>query len=166
MMIDPSVWFLDLSPELAIVLISMIPVTELRASIPIGIEIYGLPVMAVWILAVIGDIIPAIVLLLLFPRIHGWLIRTRFLGSFIAKKLKKSENAFSGKYEKYGSIALVIFVGIPLPFTGSWTGSLASFIFGIPFKKSLPLIFLGVCVSATLVTLITIFAGGALRIIF
>lgn len=166
MTLDPTSWFPNLSPELATVIISMIPVTELRASIPIGIEVYDLPVMTVWILAVIGDIIPALVLLLLFPRMHDWLVRTKFLGAIFTKKLEQAEKMFSGKYTKYGAIGLIIFVGIPLPLTGSWTGSLAAFVFGIPFKKSAPLIAIGVCVAATLVTLITLFAGGALRAIF
>jgi len=57
-------------------------------------------------------------------------------------------------------------VGIPLPLTGSWTGSLAAFVFNISFKKSWKLILIGICVAATLVTLITLFAGGTLRTIF
>ncbi len=162
-MLNPVTWFSSVSPEVATFFISMIPVTELRASIPIGIEVYGLAVWKVWIISVIGDLIPAIVLLLIFPRIHDWLVRTKFLGSIVTKKLKHAEKAFSGKYIKYGAIGLIIFVGIPLPFTGSWTGSLAAFVFGIPFKKSVPLIAVGVCVAATLVTLITLFAGGTLR---
>ncbi len=166
MSLDPTTWFANLSPELATVLISMIPITELRASIPIGIEVYDLPVMTVWILAVIGDLIPALFLLLIFPHAHRWLVKTKFLGDLMTKKLEHAEKAFSGKYTKYGAIGLIIFVGIPLPFTGSWTGSLAAFVFGIPFRKSAPLITAGVCVAATLVTLITLFAGGALRVIF
>ncbi len=163
---DPTMWFANLSPEFAIMLISMIPITELRASIPIGIEVYDLPIMKVWILAVIGDIIPAIALLLFFPIVNKWMIRTKFLGDIVTKKLQHAEKSFSGKYKKYGVIGLIIFVGIPLPLTGSWTGSLAAFVFGIPFKKSAPLITIGVCVAATLVTLITLFAGGTIRAIF
>ena len=64
------------------------------------------------------------------------------------------------------AVALIIFVGIPIPFTGAWTGSLAAFVFNIPFKKSWPLILAGVCIAATLVTMITLGAGGIIRSFF
>ena len=156
-------WFSNMSPELATLLISMIPITELRASIPIAIEVFGLPVWKTWIIAVIGDAIPAIVLLSIIPWLHKWVLKHKFLGKVLTHTLERAEKKFSGKYAKYGAIALIIFVGIPLPLTGSWTGSFAAFVFNIPFKKSAPLIFAGICVAATLVTLITLFAGGTLR---
>ncbi len=157
--------FSNMSPELAVLLLSMIPVTELRASIPIGIEIYGLEIWKTWIIAVIGDLIPALAILYLMPLLHDWVMKRRILGPVLSHHLRKAEKAFAGKYSKYGAIGLVIFVGIPLPFTGSWTGSLASFVFNIPFKKSVPLIAIGICIAATLVTLITLFAGGTIRAI-
>ncbi len=161
--LNPVTWFADLPHEWAVFFLSMIPITELRAAIPIGIEVYKLPVLTTWILAVLGDFIPATLILLLIPLTHDWVVKQKFFGSVLTKFLKKAEDKFSGKHAKYGAIALVIFVGIPLPFTGSWTGSLAAYVFNIPFKKSWPLIFGGVCIAATLVTLITLFAGGALR---
>ena len=150
-------------PELGVFLLSMLPITGLRASIPIGIEVYGLPVIETWVIAVVGNILPTIFILLLFPKMHEWLIRQRFLGDVVKKKMQAASEKFSGRYAKYGAIALILFVGLPLPFTGAWTGSLAAFIFDIPFKKSLPLISIGVCIAATIVTLITVFAGGTLR---
>ncbi|MBU2542750.1 small multi-drug export protein [Patescibacteria group bacterium] len=164
--LNPVEWFVNIPPEWAIFWTSMIPITELRASIPLGIEVYGLAIWKVWIIAVIGDMVPALVILALIPHIHKWVIRRRFFGSILTKKLQEVDRKFSGPYFKYGAMALIIFVGIPLPFTGSWTGSLASFVFNIKFKRAVPLIFIGVCVAATLVTLITLFAGGTLRAIF
>jgi len=161
--LNPVDWFTNIPPEWATIFISMIPVTELRASIPIGIEVYGLAIWKVWLLAVVGDFIPAIFILYLLPILRNWIMRHKFLGKVLTKELKKAEKRFAGKYEKYGMAGLIFFVGIPLPFTGSWTGSLAAVVFNIPFKKSVYMIFVGVCLSATLVTLITLFAGGALR---
>lgn len=161
--LNPVTWFVGMPPEWSVFFISMIPITELRASIPIGIEIYKLTVWKVWILAVLGDIIPAIFILYFIPFVHGWIVKRKILGKMLTKKLKHAEKAFSGKYAKYGALGLIIFVGIPLPFTGSWTGSLAAFVFNIPFKKALPLITAGVFMAATLVTIITLFAGGAFR---
>jgi len=165
-MFDPVQWFVNIPHEWAVFFLSMIPLTELRASIPIGIEVYKMPWWQVWWIAVAGDFIPAVFILLLMPVIHGWLVKRRILGELLTKKLNHAERVFSGKYSKYGVIALIIFVGIPLPFTGSWTGSLAAFIFNIPFKKSWPLILAGVCMAAMLVTLITLFTGGTLRWLF
>ena len=165
-MFNPATWFSTLPPEIAVLLLSMIPVTELRAAIPIGIEVYNIIWWKVWIYAVIGDFIPAIFILYAVPRMHDWLLQQKFIGAVFRKKIEQAQKAFQGKYAKYGAIALVVFVGIPLPLTGSWTGSLAAFIFNIPFKKSWPLIFVGVCMAATLVTLITLFAGGAIRVLF
>jgi len=164
--INPIQWFASIPPEWAVFWTSMLPVTEIRASIPIGIEYYGLPIWKVFIIALMGGIIPAIFLLLFLPKLNTWIQKNKFFGKIFNKHLKKAEKKFSGKYSKYGALALIIFVGIPLPFTGAWTGSLASFVFNIPFKKSLPLIFAGVVLAATLITLITLFAGGTIRVLF
>lgn len=158
--------FSSFDPHLAVFFLSMLPITELRVSIPIGIEVYHLAIWKVWLIAVAGDFIPALFLLWVMPQLHDFLIKSKTFGKVFSKRLEKAEKAFSGKYVKYGALGLVIFIGIPLPFTGSWTGSLAAFIFNIPFKKSWPLILYGVCMAATLVTLITLFASGAIRSIF
>ena len=163
--INPVEWFVNLSPEWATFFISMIPITEIRAAIPIGIEVYHLPIWKVWVLAVIGDMIPAAFILFLVPWFHKWAVKNRFFGKGLAKILRRAEKKFAGKHAKYGALGLVIFVGIPLPLTGSWTGSLAACVFNIPYKKALRLIFYGVCIAATLITLITLFAGEAVRAI-
>lgn len=164
--LNPVDWFVNISPELATFFISMIPITELRASIPIGIEVYGLDIWKVWLIAVIGDFIPAVVILYFLPLLRNWILKNKFFGKVLTHSLNKAEKKFAGKYEKYGLLGLVVFVGIPLPFTGSWTGSLASVVFNLPLRKSAPMIFVGVCVAATLVTFITLFAGETLRAIF
>jgi len=162
--INPVDWFSRISPEWATFWTSMIPITEIRASIPLGIEVYGLPIWKVWIISVLGDIVPPLFILLLMPYFHRWAVNKKFFGPALAKLLKRAEKKFSGKFAKYGAVALVLFVGIPLPLTGSWTGSLAAFVFNIPYKKAAKLIFFGVCIAATLMTLITLFASKALQI--
>jgi uncharacterized membrane protein len=154
-MFNPATWFSSFPPEWAVFFLSMIPITELRAAIPIGIGVYGLSVMKTWVFAVSGNLVPTIFLLLLMPYVHDWVLKQKFIGNILRKKLKEAEKKFSGNYAKYGAIALILFVGIPLPFTGAWTGSLAAFVFRIPFRKAFPLIFLGVCLAATLMTIIT-----------
>jgi len=164
--LNPATWFAAFPSEWAVFFLSMLPITELRAAIPIGLTVYDLSLPVTWLMAVFGNLVPSFFLLLLLPRLHDWIVRQKFIGPVFKKKLEDAERYFSGKHAKYGAIALVLFVGIPLPMTGAWTGSLASFIFKIPFKKSLPLIALGVALAATLVTGITLFAGGAWRALF
>ncbi len=154
--LNPATWFAALPAEWAVFFLSMLPITELRAAIPIGIGGYGLPVSTTWLVAIIGNLIPTFFLLLLLPRLHDWILRQKFIGPVFQKKLRDAERYFSGNHAKYGAIALVLFVGIPLPMTGAWTGSLAAFIFKIPIQKSFPLIALGVCLAATIVTLLTV----------
>ncbi len=154
-------WFVYFPREWAVFFIAMLPIAELRAAIPIGLEVYQLPIWKVEILAILGNMFPTIFILLLMPKLHEWMIHKRFLGSVLIKKIQHIEKAFSGQYAKYGALALILFVGIPLPFTGAWTGSLAAFIFDIPFRKSWWMILCGVCLAAIIVTFITLFATRA-----
>jgi len=164
--LDVLSWFVNIPQEWAVFLLSMLPITELRAAVPIGLTVYKLPVEKVWLLAVLGNMTPTLFILWLMPKLHDWVVNHHFLGPILTKKLKQAESKFSGQYFKYGAIALILFVGIPLPFTGAWSGSLACFVFKIEFKKALPLIFIGVCLAATVVTFITLFGGGIWRIFF
>jgi len=153
-------WFADLPHEWAVFLLAMLPITELRAAIPISITIYGMPVLKTLMIAVVGNLVPTFFLLLLLPRMHDCILKQKWIGPIFLKKLRDAEKYFSGNHAKYGAIALVLFVGIPLPMTGAWTASLASFIFKIPFRKSFPLIALGVLLAGSIVTGITLFAGS------
>lgn len=161
--LNPVQWFVSLPHGWATFLISMIPLTELRASVPIALEVYKMSIWQTWLIAVAGNMFPIFFILYLFPILHDWLMKKKFIGNFLKKKMESAENKFSGQYAKYGAIALIIFIGIPLPLTGAWTGALIAFIFNIPFRKSVPLILAGVCLAATIVTIVTVFAGGAVR---
>jgi uncharacterized membrane protein len=161
--LQPETWFSFLPGEWAVFFISMLPVSELRGAIPLGIEVYNIHPVFNAIIAVVGNIIPIIFILLLLPKLHEWLLHQKFVGTLLQKKLKKTEEKFKGKYSKYGAVALILFVATPLPFTGAWTGSLAAFIFDIEFKKSFPLILIGVCVAAVIVSLVTLGVGSGVR---
>ena len=161
--INPVAWFSGISPEWAVFFLSMLPITELRVSIPVGIEVFGLSPWMTWLIAVLGNMTPTVGILLLIPHVHAWLMRHHVLGPMIEHKMQRAAGLFSGKYTVYGALALVVFVGIPLPFTGAWTGAFLAFLFDIPFRKSFPLIALGLCLSATIVTVVTVFAGAGLR---
>jgi len=154
---DFSAIFSNFPPSVAVVLISMLPIAELRVAIPIAIGVYGLTIPSAYFLSVIGNIIPAIFLLWFFGPAAGFLMaRFNRAKVFFEWLFDRTRKKFSGKYARWGELALVIFVAIPLPITGVWTGSLAAFLFGISKKKSLVLISLGAAIAGIIVTLATV----------
>ncbi len=159
-------WIASMPHELAVFLLSMIPITEFQVSIPLGIETFKLPVWEVWVLALAGNMVPVFILLWALPKIYHWILTLPVIGNFLIKKVEKDRIEFAKKYEKYGPIALMSFIAIPLPLTGAWTASLVAFVFNIPYKKAAFYIFLGGCVAVTIVVLLTLFAGTTIRMLF
>lgn len=144
-------------PELATVIISTLPVAELRGSIPIAITIYNLDPIVAYVLSVLGNMIPAILILSLLGPLSGYLMqRFSWANNFFEWLFDRTKRKFSGKYEKWGYLALTLFVAIPLPVTGVWTGSVAAFLFGIPKKIAFGLIFLGAAIAGVIVSLATL----------
>ena len=138
-------------------LIAMSPISELRGAIPIALTLYQLPLPSALFWSILGNMLPVFLILWLLPPLSSWLSE-RFLcfKRFFDWLFQYTRKRHNQKFEIYKDLALVILVAIPLPFTGAWTGSLAAFVFGIPYKKAVPLIFLGVLIAATLVTLATL----------
>ncbi len=154
--------FNNLPAELATVLIGMIPIGELRAAIPIGILSYDLPWWSAYIFGVIGNMIPVFFLLkYLEPAYKYFDKRSKTLHRMFEWVFKRTRKKLQAKVEKHGAWALMLFVMIPLPITGAWTGSIAAFLFGMKYKKALLATFLGVLISGVIVTLITISAYDA-----
>lgn len=147
---------LALPPEWMTLLLSALPITELRASIPFAHGVLGLSLPITFFWAYLGSLIPGVLILLLGEKIIEWgTQRSKWFAKRVMKKLNKTRKAFAHKYERHGELGLVVFVGIPLPFTGVWTGSLAALIFGIPFKKAFPLIATGNAFAGIIITLAT-----------
>ncbi len=147
---------MDISTEIIkVFLTALTPIGELRASIPLGLH-YELPVWLVFVVSVIGNIIPPIFILWLFPRISEWLMaHSKLMNRFFTWLFERTRKKAHDKIEKYGDLALIIFVAIPLPNTGAWTGALAAWLFGIPMKRAVPNIFYGVLIAGVIVTAIT-----------
>ncbi len=146
-------WLADhgLSPRLIVIIISMLPIIELRGSIPIAILFFNIPWGEAVILSIVGNMIPIPFLLLFiewfFKLISKIPIGARFTSWLFTRTRRKGK-----AIERYEAIGLVTFVGIPLPGTGGWTGALASRIFGISFWKSLLYILLGIFLASAIVT--------------
>jgi uncharacterized membrane protein len=143
-----------LSPLLVTGLISMIPIFELRGGIPVGIALFDLNPLAVYFICVPFNLIPVLpILLLLNPvrRLLGKIPPFRGLFRFLQRKAEKNKNLI----ERYEEIGLALFVGIPLPVTGAWTGSVVAEILGLRVMKSFLFITLGVVLAGIIVTILT-----------
>lgn len=123
--------------ELAVFLVAMIPVLEQRAAIPLGILVYRMPAWEVYLLTMLGNIGPVLILLYHADRFHAWVEKNSgtFFGKKWANNLKKAQDGFR-KYEKYGMLGLVFFVVSPLPGSGIFTGAMLAFLLGVPFRHS------------------------------
>lgn len=145
-------------PEIIVMLISMLPLTELRGAIPVAIGIYKMSIWSALLWSILGNIIPIVFIILgLDLLINKFLIhRIYFFNRFLTWLFERTRRNHSKKFERWKEWALVIFVAIPLPGTGAWAGAVAAFVFGIPIKRAVPLISLGVLIAGVIVTLVTI----------
>lgn len=133
-------------------LLAMTPIGELRAAIPTAMYIYYLSWQTAYITAVLGNLVPVIFLLLFLEPVSKFLSKNfkvfdRFFSWLFAKTRRRADS----KLKRYGYLALVLFVAVPLPLTGAWTGSVIAFLFNIPFKFAFPLIALGVLIAGLIV---------------
>ncbi len=152
-----------LTGEVKTLLVAMTPFFELRGSIPLALTVYNLPVWSSYLFSVIGNLVPVVFMLWLLEGVSGFLSRHfLFFKRFFEWLFRRTKDRHEQKFEKWKSLALVLLVAIPLPFTGAWTGSLAAFVFGIPAKRAFPLIALGVMIAGLIVTLSTL---GIIKII-
>lgn len=151
----------DLPPELATLILAMIPVGEIRGALPIAIAAYKLPLASALFWSILGNILPVYLLLVFFERVTNYLRpRSRLYDRFCTWLFERTRQKLHAQVEKYGYWALAIFVGIPLPLTGAWTGAVAAFVFGLDKKKAFLAIVAGILMAATIVTFLTF--GGVL----
>ena len=124
-------------------LVSMIPIIELRGGVPFGVAL-GLPYYLAFPAAVIGNLIPAPFIIVYIRRIFELMRRYLPKLNGIVDKLERKAHLKGKKMQKYQYLGLWLFVAIPLPGTGAWTGSLAAAFLGMRLKKAMPAVFLGV----------------------
>jgi len=146
-----------MSNELIVMFISMLPISELRGAIPFAVGVYGMPVLTAFFWSVLGNIIPVIFILWFLKAVSNFLShRIYFFNRFFTWLFERTHRKYSKKIERRRDLALIVLVAIPLPFTGAWTGALAAFVFGIPIKRSFPLIILGILIAGAIISLTTI----------
>lgn len=145
---------------LATIFISAIPIAELRGAIPIAIGVYGMDPASAYFLAVIGNMLPVVPLLLFLEPVSTYLRRFRIFDIFFSWLFDRTRINHTERFEKYGTLALTLFVAVPLPVTGAWTGCAAAFVFGIKFRHALPAILVGVMIAGLIVSFVTVTGIG------
>lgn len=153
----------DLPPGVTVALIAMLPVVELRGAIPAGV-LLGLSPLEAAVPAVVGNLIPMPVLVWFLDPVQRWLSqRFRLFERFFAWLFRRTRARHGERYERFRDFALLLFVGIPLPGTGGWTGAAAAFVFGIKKGRALVLITAGVLMAAVIVTIFIAAGEAAVR---
>lgn len=153
-------WFMmnlggKISKNFILFIISMVPILELRGGLlaagPAFLDVAKWQAIPI---CIIGNLLPIPFILLLITKIFDWMKGTKKLKPLV-EKLEKKAMSKSGKIEKYEFWGLVLFVGIPLPGTGAWTGALIASLLGIRFRKAFPAIVLGVLIAAVIMSILS-----------
>lgn len=134
---------------------SMLPIIELKGAIPVGLGL-GIPFWTTYFIALLGSCLPAPFIIFFIERILKWMANSRVkffrkTAGWILRKADKNK----GKIEKYGYLGVFLFVAIPLPGTGVWTGSLIAAVLGLKPKKAIPLVIAGNAVAGILMLLLS-----------
>jgi uncharacterized membrane protein len=129
---------------------SMIPFLEARYIIPYALWEFSWNWWEAAPLAIVGNIVPIPFVLLFFKHVEKYLRNYDFWSNYIDKIFEKTRKRANDKIVKYETIGLLLFVAIPLPFTGAWTGSLIAYLFDLNFFKSLITICIGIIISVSI----------------
>lgn len=167
-MVDSLVnWFttaLDgLPKELIVFIISMVPILELRGGI-IAAALLHIPIAKAIPICLVGNIVPIPFILLFIKPIFRWMKGTKLFKPMV-EKIESKSMAKSDKIQKYEFWGLVLFVGIPLPGTGAWTGALLACLLDIKMKKAVPAIFLGLLLATTIMCTVSYFIPWLIKAI-
>ena len=157
---------------LLVFFVSMVPLIELRGAVPIGLSpLLGeaLPLLPLYAVCILGNMLPVPVIFFFARKVLVWGADKKFIGKFFTFCLEKGEKGGQKLQEKAGRglyFALFIFVGIPLPGTGAWTGTLAASFLNMDFKKSIIAVIAGVILAGIIMGIASFGAFGALGAMF
>jgi uncharacterized membrane protein len=143
---------MDINSELLITLTAALPIAEVRGSIPLGLYLKE-PILKVFLLSILGNLIPVIPTLFFLQPVSEKLRKFKLWNRFfdwLFERARKKANIV----EKYEALGLAIFVGIPLPMTGAWTGCIVASLFKIRFRYAFLSIFAGIIIAAIIVTIL------------
>lgn len=146
---------LGFSKELVVLLIAALPVFELRGALPVAINLFHLPWYYAFLLAFMGNLLPVPLILLLLDTVTKLLSKIGFLNQMLNWLFERTRRR--GRIvERYKRIGLILFVAIPLPVTGAWTGSLVAVLFGLRFRHAFLSILIGIFIAGIIVTCLSL----------
>ncbi len=151
-----------------IFLISMVPLIELRGAIPYAIG-FGLPILPSYIICIVGNMLPVPFIFFFARKVLEWGADKPVIGKFFTFCLEKGHKGGEKLQEKAGRglfVALLLFVGIPLPGTGAWTGTLAASLLDMDFKSSVIAVLLGVVLAGIIMGVASAGLFGAVGAVF
>ena len=157
-----------LKKYLLVFFISMVPLIELRGAVPVGLSnLWGdaLPIITLYIICIIGNMLPVPIIFFFARKVLVWGADKKIIGKFFKFCLEKGEKGGKKLQEKAGKglyWALFLFVGIPLPGTGAWTGTLAASLLDMDFKKSVIAVMAGVVLAGIIMGLASAGVFGAI----
>ena len=157
---------------LLVFLISMVPLIELRGAVPVGLSnLLGdpLPILPLYLTCILGNMLPVPIIFFFARKVLLWGRDKKFIGKFFTFCIEKGEKGGKALQAKAGRglyVALFIFVGIPLPGTGAWTGTLAASFLDMDFKKSVIAVMAGVVLAGIIMGLASMGLFGAIGAIF
>lgn len=149
---------------LIIFFISMVPLIELRGAIPYAVG-FGLPLVQSYIICILGNMLPVPIIFLFARKVLEWGADKPLIGKFFSWCLEKGHKGGVKLQEKAGRglfVALLLFVGIPVPGTGAWTGTLAASLLDMDFKSSVIAVLLGVILAGIIMGLLSAGVFGAI----
>ena len=153
------------SPPVATIGLATLPILELRGALPWAVLAGGLPLWKAYPLAVLGNMLPIpFIILFLEPAtafLRRWPLGNRFVEWLFARTRRKGE-----KIQRYEAWGLVMFVAIPLPVTGAWTGSVAGHVFGLKKRVTFLACLAGVCIAGCIMSALSVFAREVFERLF
>jgi len=148
--------------EVVIIFVAALPIFELRLAVPLGILHFKMSYLEVYLLSLLGNLLPVIPLLLFFKYFFHRLENMKVVGRFFRWWFRSVERR-SKIVERWGFWGLACFVAIPLPITGAWTGTAAATLFEIDVKKAFLAISMGVAMAGVIMTTLSLVAGEAIK---
>ena len=145
------------------ILLSLLPISELRGAIPYALS-QGMPIVSAYLICVGTNILVGPLVFLFLSTLHRIFYLLRFYRVFFDKIVKRSRKRIEEKIDRFGYWGLVIFVAIPLPITGAYTGALGAWVLAMKKRKSFAAIAAGVIIAGFIVTLVSVLGIKALNI--
>lgn len=140
-------------------LVSLLPVVELRGAIPFGHNVLGLGIWPAFFAAVLGNLLPVPFIIVYIRRIFQWMRRASPRMNALADTLEKKAHLKGRRVTRYKYLGLMLFVAVPLPGTGAWSGALAAAFLDMPLRRAVPAIAAGVLIAGVLISVLSFGLG-------